>query len=359
MDHTKKSYFSLSDRSKKDLLDSGLTDTGQAASVLEKDIWVCLVLHTLFAMPDRHDMVFKGGTSLSKVYNAIHRFSEDIDVTVNWVQLGTTYSPDTINTLSNTQRRKAAEAILTKLQHYVEHKILPYLTEALAQYPGVTVTFELSADATPLKDKLRVHYPTVFNDLTHSAYRPTSVLLEFGAKNPIDPNSPHSVTSYLAEFIPEVDFPVATIDVLSIERTFWEKATLLHDESHRPGGVKATAHRLSRHWYDLARLSTGEHKDSALAAMSCLENVVSAKTTFFSNSFSEYDKCLQGQFVLIPAEASIATLRADYQAMVDNNFFYEEVIPFDSILTAVKNIEIEINAVVLEHMNQKAAEATT
>lgn len=337
------SYFHLDAKEQANLLRQMELELGVAAAILEKDIWLCLVLEKLFELPGKKPMVFKGGTSLSKVYRAINRFSEDIDVTIDWRTLGgSRLTDEVIANLSNNKKRHLSEEIKRLLLVHLENIVLPELTASLqAVVPSVAVSFETDDEGTELKDKLRVAYPTVVENKID--YLKTSVLLEFGARNAIEPGERHVITPDVASHFPAINFPKASIEVLSPHRTFWEKATLIHDECHRPE-MRATAKRMSRHWYDLARLADHEIGPRSLQDVAVFNSVLLVKTIFFAYKYSRYDLCGAGQFRLIPEADSIDALRADYDAMANSKMFYGEHIDFEVIINRLTTLQDAINA---------------
>ena len=328
-------YFDLSLAEQAELLHGLAPVLGRRAEILEKDIWLCQVLGVLFALPIRKPMAFKGGTSLSKVYQAIERFSEDIDVTIDYRSLVADI-PDLAG-LSNTQRKKLSDALKVALVKHVTEELVPALRQALAQaLPAHEVTIEVSDDA----EKLWLYYPSAVENT--DAYLRPSVLLEFGGRNATLPQDTMTIVPDVAAHVPVLAFPTAQVAVLSPMRTFWEKATLIHVECHRPD-LRAGAERLSRHWYDLARLADHEVGRRALADTELLRDVLRIKETFYRSGFSHYELCQTGGLRLIPDAALLNALQRDYQAMLDAQMFYGETLVFDRIVERLIALEGEIN----------------
>jgi len=268
------SYFSLPRSEQAELLLSVAPIMGRRAEIIEKDIWLCQLLGILFHLPSNKRMAFKGGTSLSKVYKAIHRFSEDIDVTIDYRDLIPDVPP--LETLrNNSQRSKLSNLLKTKLIDHIKNELLPDLAQKLNEsMPQYNFTFKLSQDA----EKLWVYYPSAFEETDQ--YIQQSILIEFGGRNSSLPQKAITINSDIAEFVPTLNFPTASISVLSGERTFWEKVTLIHAECHRPS-FKLNADRLSRHWYDLMKLADHDIGSSALSNITLLKNVILIKETLF------------------------------------------------------------------------------
>ena len=333
-------YFDLPISDQADLLQSLAPVMGRRAEILEKDIWLCQVLDILFQLPCRKPMAFKGGTSLSKVYKAIDRFSEDIDVTVDYRSL-VADAPELESMTSNSQRSKLSDALKAALTTHVIDELVPALQATLATaLPTQPTSTEVSDDA----EKLWVFYPNAVEN-TDSYVRP-SILIEFGGRNSTLPQSLLSITPDIAEHVPNLALPTAQVSVLSAARTFWEKATLIHVECHRPS-LRPSAERLSRHWYDLARLADHEVGQQALQDTDLLRDVLRIKETFYRSSFSHYDQCTTGSLRLIPDEPLLEALRQDYQAMLAAQMFYGDTLPFEPIVERLRQLEAGINQKVL------------
>ncbi len=329
-------YFDLSVSDQADLLQSLAPVMGRRSEILEKDIWLCQVLDILFQLPCRKPMAFKGGTSLSKVYKAIDRFSEDVDVTVDYRSL-VADAPELASITSNSQRSKLSDALKAALTTHVIDELAPALRAALASaLPTQPTSIEVSDDA----EKLWVFYPSAVENI--DSYVRPSILIEFGGRNSTWPQSQLSITPDIAEHIPDLALPMAQLSVLSAARTFWEKATLIHVECHRPS-LRPSAERLSRHWYDLARLADHEVGQQAMGDSELLRDVLRIKETFYRSGFSHYDRCLAGGLRLIPDEPLLDALRQDYQAMLAAQMFYGDTLTFESIVERLRRLEAEVN----------------
>lgn len=306
--------------------------------VLEKDVWVCWVLQTLFTMPDRLPMAFKGGTSLSKVFGAIARFSEDVDITLDYRGSGLddTFDPFAEN-VSRSRLKKFSESLRSFVCDHAHSVVAPHFQKMLAdEFDADAFQLEVSDDG----EQMRVHYQSVLE--TPGDYVGNSVLIEFGGRNITEPNEEHEVRPDIAEHVAELDFPRSTVSVLSPARTFWEKATLMHVECQREV-FRTGAERLSRHWYDLAMLADIEHGQAAVADRALLADVVKHKKVFYNASYANYDACLTGQLRLIPEDAALAALRDDYQRMIGAGMFIGEPRAFDAVIDRLRALETTIN----------------
>lgn len=329
-------YLDLAPAEQAGLLHGLAPVLGRRAEILEKDIWLSLALGILFSLPGRKPMAFKGGTSLSKVYQAIERFSEDIDVTVDYRSL-VEDAPDLAALAGNSQRKRLSDALKAALAAHVTAELLPALREALTQaLPGREIAVEISDDA----EKLWLYYPSAVENA--DAYLRPNVLIEFGGRNATLPQDTLEIAPDVAAHVPGLVFPAAQVAVLSPMRTFWEKATLIHVECHRPD-FRAGAERLSRHWYDLARLADHEVGRKAIADVELLRDVLSIKETFYRSGYSRYELCLTGGLRLVPEQAQRDALREDYQAMISAQMFYGDTLPFERIIERLSDLEQEIN----------------
>lgn len=309
---------------------------GRSPSVLEKDVWVCWVLQTLFTMPGRLPMAFKGGTSLSKVFGAINRFSEDVDVTLDYRGLDRSFDPFTEG-ISKSQLKKFSEGLKFFLQDHSHKVVAPYFEKILAaEFGSKGFRIEVSADG----EQLRVHYPTVLE--VSGNYISNSVLIEFGGRNITEPNEVHEVSPDIAEFVPALVFPRSQVSVLSPLRTFWEKATLMHVESQR-GVFRPNAERLSRHWYDLSMLAERDIGPTALTRRDLLIDVVKHKKVFYNTAYANYDACLIGQLRLLPDQIVLVALAEDFQRMISAGMFVGDPPSFHLIIERLRLLEFEIN----------------
>ena len=329
-------FLSLDTRDQADILRTVAARTGRSAVILEKDIWVCWVLHALFSLPNHHPMAFKGGTSLSKVYGIIERFSEDVDITLDYRAFNDDYDPFGSGA-SKTQNRRFSDRLKARVERYTRDVLGPALaaeTERLAASGQHEIRIEDSGEV------IRFGYPSAVEE--PHAYLKSEVPLEFGGRNVIDPNERHRLVSDIAALTPNVDYPTATVTVLSPVRTFWEKATLIHVECQRRR-LADRPDRLSRHWFDLACMARHEAGRTALFDRALLEDVVRHKMVFFNAGYAKYDQCLDGRLRLVPDEDQLAGLQADYDAMRTARIVGAEAPEFVALLERIRVLEAEIN----------------
>ncbi|MEQ1966701.1 nucleotidyl transferase AbiEii/AbiGii toxin family protein [Xenorhabdus nematophila] len=290
----------------------------------------------LFILPEAPPMAFKGGTSLSKVFNVINRFSEDIDITLDYRYLLNGIDPLS-GSYSKNQIKKLSEHLKQRVHQYANEMIVPHIQSELNDL-SFSELHSIRIDESG--EKIWVSYPSVTEE--SDEYLKSEVLIELGGRNVIDPNELHIIRPYLSDLVPELEFPSGQVVVLSPERTFWEKATLIHVECRR--GLKENADRLSRHWYDLVMLSQHEIGHRAIADRELLEDVIRHKSVFFNASYAGYEECLVGRLSLLPNNEVLSALKADYQNMISAEMIYGIAPSFDELIEAIKQIQYRINS---------------
>lgn len=317
----------------------------QAVSV-EKDFWVCWTLRELFALPEvGAHLTFKGGTSLSKAWGLIQRFSEDIDLVVDKEALGFGGDAAPDRAPSGKQRRVRLERLMAACRAWVQQRVQPALDARVsaALGEGSAAGWRLEVDPDMADGQcLLFHYPSVFPADSAGYVRPV-VKIELGARSDDWPHELKTLQPYVLELFPAFD-PVAAafgVQVLAVERTFWEKACLLHEETFRPAD-KPRKLRMARHYYDLWCLLRAGVGARALADMALFGRVAEHREVFFRYSWVDYSTHRPGAFRLVPPADQLARWRADYQAMLGPMFF-GDVPDFDGILRAVGEFERTFN----------------
>ncbi len=315
---------------------------GLSAQIIEKDFWVCWSLGRLFLLSEFHDhLTFKGGTSLSKVYRVIERFSEDVDVAIerSFLGFGGDNEPEKGESGKEQQRRIAR--LKEACQAAVADRLLPQLREAVTAALGDDSGWSLSLDPSdPDQQSLLFQYPPAIRS-NLSPYFAASVKIELGARADHFPVEHATVTPYLSDVIPEAfSNAQARVRVLAATRTFWEKATILHMLHHYPS-EKNIALRMSRHYYDVFRLSQCPVWEQALDAMDILERVAVFKGVFFKAGWARYEEARTGRLRLSPAERILDSLKQDYHDM--QPMFFREPPPFEEILAHLPELENRIN----------------
>ena len=306
---------------------------GIGSAVAEKDFWVCWVLKRLFADPVlKEHIVFKGGTTLSKVFGIIERFSEDVDLILDWRLLG--FGEGLENPYqefgSNTKQDQFNKRFNEKAAEYIAGELLPRLFSIFAVCPQVTAAID-TRDAQAIE----VAYPAAFSE----TYLRPNVRLETGPLAAWVPSAPYVIRPYAADVFPELFAdPACPVVAIAAERTFWEKATILHQQAHRTGVMPP---RYSRHYYDLHRLAHSPVKDTALHAWDLLRDVVEFKQRFYPCGWANYEQARPGTFKLMPVAPHRRDLEKDYDAM--RVMIFGEVPQFARIIETLAGLEEEIN----------------
>ena len=321
-------FLKLPREEQREVIVAAAPDLKLLPAVVEKDVWVCFALNILFAIPDARPMVFKGGTSLSKVFKLIERFSEDIDISVNFLK-------DYGDSISKTQANKYRDAIEANLQDYKADVLFPELSE---RSKGHDLTVE------PGDTDWEFHL--IYKSVLASAedYIKNRVKIELSGRNETEPSEKHTVTPYLAEKAQGLVFPEATIDALLAERTFWEKVTLIH-AGLNSGDIENTPARMSRHWSDLSALIKTETGQRAINDHDLCLRVVNHKDAFWRDGKARYDDCRSKKFRLVPTGATLTKLKDDYEAMLEAGmFFSEKPATFEEIMNDIAALESRLNS---------------
>ena len=307
---------------------------GVSEAVIEKDFWVCYMLDYLFnRCPWKNNLAFKGGTSLSKAYDLIKRFSEDIDLILDWRVLGYGFD-EPWEQRSNTKQDAFNKEANERAAVFLRDEFIPSIITDLSEELSLPVKCEIDPfDAQTVK----FIYPNSFSD--------TAILqeirLEIGALAAWTPAAEQTITSYAAKYYGRV-FEQPSTHILTVlpERTFWEKVTILHREAFRDES-RSLPSRYSRHYYDLFCMSKSSVKDRALSDTDLLARVVAFKDKFYRCPWARYDLAKRGTMRLTPPEYNIPKLQDDYKHM--QNMIFGEKPEFDVILDTVSTLENEIN----------------
>ncbi len=312
---------------------------GLPAQSIEKDFWVCWTLRELVRLPQwGQHFTFKGGTSLSKAWKLIERFSEDIDLVLDRDFLG--FGGET---LSGKQQRRLKEECSRRIHEDIAPTLQARFRELLPS--GATWSLEAAnKDEDPDQQTLLFTYPSVF--AVPSRYLRRVVKLEMGARSQTEPSDTAQIVPYIAEAFPEL-VAEATFGVRTVaaRRTFWDKALLLHEETYRPRDPSEPMRKigLARHYYDLWRLIKLGIADEAVADAPLFAQVVEHRKVFFRYSWMDYATMKPGSLRMLPLEDQTAAWRQDYHAMRADMFFGEAP-TFDVILKDVREFEARFNA---------------
>ena len=308
--------------------------------VFEKDIWVVQILKILFDAPFGKDLVFKGGTSLSKAYNAISRFSEDLDITYDI----RAFAPDIVGDAeealppNRSQEKRWTKTIRKRLEEWTREEARVVIEEGLVRAGFHPTGFRTENDQVYIAYEPMFEYPGFI--------RP-EVKVEFGARSTGEPYVERQVKCDAADTVPEIIFPSTSLSAMVAERTFWEKATSLHVFCHRGRG---RGNRLSRHWHDLVRLDDAGYADKAFADRELALSVARHKSMFFPEKDAEgnridFEASVRGGLCLVPTGEAYDLLADDYEAMVGARMLFNDPEPFENLMKRCADIEARANEV--------------
>lgn len=335
-------FFNLSKKDQLEALEYGRAETGRPAHLLEKDVWVVWALRALFESALAADLTFKGGTSLSKVYKVIDRFSEDIDLTYDIRKL----IPDLVGhggelPRSDSQAKKWTDAVRARLPTWIVDNLEPVIQSALKR-EGLDARLEIGGKAN---EKLFLHYPALTEG---TGYVAPVVTLELGGRATGEPHQVFQVECDIAGKLAGVTFPTASPQVMTVARTFWEKATAAHVFCAQG---RLRGERYARHWHDLAAIARSEHFAAVLADREVATAVARHKSLFFKeNDFNgrviDYAAATTGNLKIVPEGEVRAELSKDYKAMLAENVIVGEALSFEGLLEACAELAAKVNTVV-------------
>ncbi len=331
-------FLALSAEDRREALAVASAATGRPVHLLEKDVWVVWVLDVLFTSPFGSDLVFKGGTSLSKAYGVIGRFSEDVDLTYDIRAIAGDLVADADDALppNRSQEQKWSKTIKARLAEWVKTQVAPLVEAALA--------------ANRLQAHVRVEAEKVFIDYDALAagtgYVSPSVMLEFGARATGEPWQVVPVACDAAASLPDLVFPAATPQVMLAERTFWEKATAIHVFCAQ--GRFRGADRFARHWHDVVRLDDAGYAAKAIADRALAKAVAAHKSMFFAEKDGagapiDYHAAVSGHLQLAPDGSALDLLAADYARMLEDGLLEDGAESFDDLIARCQQIQSAAN----------------
>jgi hypothetical protein len=337
------------DDERRDLFTGAASRLGTAVQNVEKDFWVCWTLDVLFnRLPaDRPRLLFKGGTSLSKAFGLITRFSEDIDVTVFRDDLGAAATVAELEALSGKKQRARLDAIKAACQGYIAGQLLDDLTGLTAstmEQSKVAVDrwrLELDKD-DPDQQTLLFWYPAVTTPL--GDYIRSAIKIESGAKSALDPHVPAEVKPYVADDLENLDLTVKGVTTVEAARTFWDKIIILHGLRRwhdKRGTLRHGGQRVSRHYYDVDRLLASPIANIALDDNDLGLDCARHARMFFNSNDLDLAHAAPGSYAIVPSTEMIEPLRRDYQAMA--GMVFGGIPDFDAMLLEIQNLEHRLN----------------
>ena len=310
-----------------------------AAVGMEKDFWVCWILDKLFRLSSGQHLTFKGGTSLSKAWQLIERFSEDVDITIHRDALGFDGENAPHAAPTKTQRRKRLDKLRTACEEYIANKLSAELGMAISVDLPDRSTWSLDPDPED-SQSLLFKFPSEFSN--QAEYLRPWAKIEMGSRADVEPAEIVTIRPYVAEVFPDI-FQKAEIKVRSIlpVRTFWEKAMLLHEETFRPEGKSRKA-GMARHYYDLYQMIKAGIGDKAAADMVLFEQIADHRENYFEYNWINYDTYQPGRLQIVPLEKQLPYWQTDYSNM-QGEMFFGEAPDFEEILEQVQKFQDKFN----------------
>ena len=331
-------FHSLTAEERRDALQLAASRSGRRAHLLEKDIWVVWTLSALHEGSFAEHLTFKGGTSLSKAYRAIRRFSEDLDITYDIRHMApdlVTGSGDEAIPENRSQENRWTREIRRRLPVWVAEHALPAL-ESYLNETGV------SAHVRTDRERIFVSYAPLFDE--YGFVKP-EVMVEFGARSTGEPRKEHVIECDAADHLAELTFPSCRTFVMLAERTFWEKATAIHVFCRQR---RSRGERLSRHWHDLIRLDDSGFASMALSDQTLASTVARHKSMFFrekdwAGNWVDYFEAVSGGLRLIPEGEMYQVLSEDYESMLSDGLLQDDNERFDELIDRCYDIEARAN----------------
>ncbi|QOZ24054.1 nucleotidyl transferase AbiEii/AbiGii toxin family protein [Bradyrhizobium sp. CCBAU 51753] len=327
---------------------------GTTSQNIEKDFWVCWTLDALFhGLPEASPrLLFKGGTSLSKGFGLINRFSEDVDITVFRDDIDAPATVAELEALSGKKRKARLDAIRDACQAYIAGPMREVLSQTLSNRltsSGLNpngARIELD-DTDPDGQTLLVWYPAT---TPHSDYVRAAIKIEAGAKSALDPNREVPIKPYVDDDLPALDLTVPSVRTVKPKRTFWDKVVILHELRRwfdKRGELRGGGQRVSRHYYDLHLLAQVLVGMEAAADVDLGADCVAHARMFFNRPDFDLASAAPGSFALTPHDGMVDQLRTDYRAM--RGMIFGEPPAFDDVLASVAAIEQKLNQTPLGH----------
>lgn len=303
-------------------------DLAMLPAAVEKDFWVCWVLKKIFSDPVlAQQLLFKGGTSLSKCFSLIERFSEDIDLILDWNLLT---NEDPYEDRSKTQQDKFNKQIEAQAQAYLKNELLGHLTHSFADIGALR-------PGEPGKRELIFQYPKAFE----AAYIRPEILIEVGPMSAMAPNQLVEIEIYSAKAYSRIfKDPKVSVRTIAARKTFWDKITILHVEAHRPAD-KQLPPRYSRHYYDIYQMLNSKVKVEAMKDLALLISVAEFKNKFYPQGWANYQSIPQGTVRLSASPHFAKALARDYEGM--REMIHGDYPDFSEIMHTIENFEAQLN----------------
>lgn len=342
-------FLSATPRDRRDVFLGAATRLGTPEQNIEKDFWIAWTLDLLFnGLPAGHPrFLFKGGTSLSKAYGLISRFSEDIDITVFREDIGQSASVPELEGLSGKKRKFKLDAIKNSCRDYIQNTLARQFGAVVrATLAGSNIDGnipDLAVDPEdPDRQTLLFWYPSV--TAGRDDYIRPAVKIESGAKSALDPHEDLSIVPYVSEEVPQLALRADHVTTVVAERTFWDKIVIIHGVRswfEKRGVLRGEGQRVSRHYYDLHRILQSELGARALADRGLGADCVAHARLFFNSPDLGLVRADPGSFSVMPANEMMEDLRRDYRRMA--GMIIGDPPEFDEVMASIAALEEALN----------------
>lgn len=326
-------YFSLNAAQQRLVIEQTAAKLNLPVQAIEKDLWVTAILQVLFTLPCARDLVFKGGTSISKVWNAINRFSEDIDLAID----------RSLFDLDGELTKKQVKKLRKVSSMFVREELFGQLCEAIASTPLYGLC-EIEAQPDGVGDStypepriIYVKYASLFSDKID--YILPVVKIEAGARSLLEPTLNVAIKSLVDAALPSITTSLVDVEVRTAvaEKTFLEKCFLLHELFSR--GVAVSANRRSRHLYDLHMMMRKGIGKRAVSDDELWNTIHHHRSTLTSISGVDYTPDIRSRIVLTPPAECVEDWKNDYQAM-QGSMIYNNPPSFEELLQSMAELEM-------------------
>jgi len=310
---------------------------------IEKDIWVTAILRSLFALPYSEHISFKGGTSLSKCWNVIERFSEDVDIAINREYFGFFGETFTIKQISKNLRKACCKFCRNTLQFdLAKQMIADGIDENF-----FSVSMNITDITTVDPEKIFIEYKSLFADKQINSsenYIKPVVVLEINGRSMKEPLESVEIKSFIDETFAGKTFAdkVFEVSVVAPERTFLEKICLLHEEFSKYD-ERIRVNRMSRHLYDIVRMLSTPIAEKALSNTDLYKSIIAHRRMFIAMKDFDYETLNPATINIVPPEFVVAKWEEDYSKM--QTMIYGEYIPFNRLIDKIKELNEKINRI--------------
>ncbi|MDP5049377.1 MAG: nucleotidyl transferase AbiEii/AbiGii toxin family protein [Saprospiraceae bacterium] len=332
--------INLNDASRLTSINEASRISGISAKAIEKDWWVTLSLKLLFNSPYARHFAFKGGTSLSKGWQLIDRFSEDIDISLSSEAVNIEYVEKPSKTFVEQLRRAGCFFTSNELMEALKAEFRN------SQVPEILYSIEAESVRSDMPDTdpqtLYVNFISLFDP---KPYLPDRVKIEFSVRSLKEPSIKRGMRSLLVTHFPNENYIEENCEILTIQpqRTLIERMLLLHEEYNRDERGKMRTDRMSRHYYDLFQLGRQDFSSATLKDNDFIEEIIEHRKYYSRLKRFDYSTLKRGSIRIIPSDDVLKALEQDYEIM-RAEMIYGHPPTFEEIIQSMKNLQDEINS---------------